>query len=180
MAILTAAVIVVGVLCLIDLLLTFGVIRRLREHEEMISKSGPAAMPPAIGLLPSEHAAEFTAVTAGGDLLNGAPGLRMAAFFSAMCPVCPERVEPFLGYLGGHQIAPHSVLAVVVAPGGDPPPYLDRLAAAARICLEQEDGELAKAFKVQGFPAFCLLDGDGAVVASGYDPANLPAPASGP
>jgi hypothetical protein len=177
MAILTAAVIVVGALCLLDLLLTFGVIRRLREHEEMISKSGPAAMPPTIGLRPSERAAGFTAVTTGGDLLTGAPGLRMAAFFSTMCSVCPERVEPFLAYLGGHQIAPHSVLAVAVTPGSDLPPYLDRLAAAAQICIEQEDGELAKAFKVQGFPAFCLLDGDGAVVASSYDPANLPAPA---
>jgi hypothetical protein len=176
MAILTAAVIVVGVLCLLDLLLTFGVIRRLREHEEMIGKSGPVTMPPAIGLLPSEHPAAFTAVTAGGDLLTGPSGLRIAAFFSTTCSVCPGRVEPFLGYLGRHQIAPHRALAVVVAPGGDPPPYLDRLAAAARICLEQEDGELAKAFKVQAFPAFCLLDGDGAVVASSYDPANLPVP----
>jgi hypothetical protein len=180
MAILTAAVIAVGVLCLLDLLMTFGVIRRLREHEEMISKSGHAAMPPTSGLLPSEHAAAFTAVTAAGDLLTGASGLRVAAFFSTMCSVCPERVEPFVSYLGGHQFAPDSVLAVVVAPGGDRPPYTERLATVARICFETEDGELAKAFKVQGFPAFCLLDGDGAVVASSYDPANLPAPAPVP
>jgi len=37
MAILSAAVVVVGLLCLTDLLLTFGVIRRLREHTEQLA-----------------------------------------------------------------------------------------------------------------------------------------------
>jgi len=37
MAILSAAIVVVGLLCLADLLLTFGVIRRLREHTEQLT-----------------------------------------------------------------------------------------------------------------------------------------------
>ena len=37
MAILGAAIVVMGLLCLIDLLLTFGVIRRLREHTEQLA-----------------------------------------------------------------------------------------------------------------------------------------------
>jgi len=37
MAILVAAIGLVGLLCLADLLLTFGVIRRLREHTEQLA-----------------------------------------------------------------------------------------------------------------------------------------------
>ena len=40
MPILIAAVVVVGGLCLLDLLLTFGVIRRLREHTSMLTGAG--------------------------------------------------------------------------------------------------------------------------------------------
>src|SRR5688500_14198594 len=36
MPILTAAVVLVGILCVIDLLLTFGIIRRLREQNETL------------------------------------------------------------------------------------------------------------------------------------------------
>ena len=174
MAYLAAAVVVVGVLCLLDLLLTFGVIRRLREHEEKINRSAPLAVPPPTGLTPAERVGAFTVVTTGGELVSGAAGLQGAAFFSTSCSVCPERVGPFAAYLAGHRVARDSVLAVVVGPGV--PPYLDRLAGVARVCVEQDDGEVGKAFKIQGFPAFCLLDADGTVVTSGYDPAMLPEP----
>jgi hypothetical protein len=47
MAFLAAELVIVGVLCVLNLLLTFGVIRRLREHEELISRSAHQVMPPA-------------------------------------------------------------------------------------------------------------------------------------
>ncbi len=175
MAFLAAAVGVIGALCLLDLLLTFGVIRRLREHTELLSRGG-AVTPPVVGLAAGEPVAAFSAVTTGGERLPGAGGLRVAGFFSSSCSACPERVSPFVDYLRSHQVAPDSVLSVVVAPSGEPPPYLDRLAEVSRVCIERVDGEVARAFKVAGFPAFCLLGADGAIVASGYDPAMLPEP----
>ena len=36
MSVLTAAVVVVGILCVLDLLLSFGIIRRLREQNEAL------------------------------------------------------------------------------------------------------------------------------------------------
>jgi hypothetical protein len=178
-AILGAAVGVVGVLCLLDLLLTFGVIRRLREHTEILSRSGPAA-PPVIGPAPGERVAVFSAVTTGGERLSGPGGLRVAAFFSSSCSACPERVGPFTDYLRAHQIARENVVSVVTGLGASPPPYVDRLAAVSLVCMEAEDGELARAFKVRGFPAFCVLDGAGAMLASGYEPAMLPEPLAAP
>ena len=177
MPMLIAAVAFVGGLCALDLLLTFGVIRRLREHANMIAESGGSSRP-GWGLDVGEFPAAFSALTTSGQPLGGATGLRAVAFFASWCPVCPERVGPFLDFLSGHALARDDVLAVVVDGDGDPPPYLARLAEVATICLEPSDGEIAQAFRLTGFPAFFLLDADGAVTASGYDPAQLPQPAA--
>lgn len=176
MPILIAAVAVVGVLCVLDLVLTFGVIRRLREHTSMLT--GGAA-PPAVGLAEGESPGAFEAVTVRGEAVSsGTAGLRMVAFFSSGCPACPGQVAPFMEYLGRHHISPDSVLAVVATDNGTPAPYLDRLAKVARTCVEPPDGDIARAFRLSGFPAFCLLDADGAVAVSGLEPAELPEPAT--
>jgi hypothetical protein len=172
-----AAVAVVGGLCLLDLLLTFGVIRRLREHTSMLTAAGGPADPP-LGLSAGEFPAAFSAVNADGEPVSGAAGLRLVAFFAAWCSVCPERVPPFMEYLASHHIARDSVLVVVADGDSAPPPYLAELAPVARICVEPGDGEIMRAFKVAGFPAFFLLDANGAVALSGYDPAALPEPAT--
>lgn len=174
MPVLIAALVVTALLCLIDLLLTFGVIRRLREHTALLSEAHGEDIP-VIGL-PSGQAAEpFTATTTDGALVSGPAGLHMVAFFSPRCSVCPKRVPAFTGYLRANQVRREDVL-VVVGESAEPVPYLDQLTAVARVCTESEGGPLGKAFGVAGYPAFCLLDADGAVLTSGFDPAELPAP----
>jgi len=172
-----AAVSVVGCLCLVDLLLTFGVIRRLREHTTMLTAQERLAEPP-LGVSAGELPAGFSAVTTDGEPVSGPAGLRMVAFLASWCSICPERVPSLVEYLGSHRVARDGVLAVVVDGDSEAPPYLAQLADVARVCVEPSDGEVGKAFKVAGFPAFFLLDADGAVMASGYDPAGLPVPAS--
>lgn len=176
MPILITAVVVVGCLCLLDLLLTFGVIRRLREHTSMLTGTG--SEPPPIGLATGGAPGTFSAVATSGEEVSGTAGLEMVAFFSSWCSICPERVPPFVEYLSRHHIGRNSVLAVVAADSGTTPPYLDRLAAAALVCVEPTGGEIATAFQVKGFPAFFLLDVDGVVAVNGYDPATLPEPAA--
>lgn len=178
MPILIAAVAVVGALCLLDLLLTFGVIRRLKEHSAMLAeRGGGMAGPDVIGLAEGESPAAFSATTLDGQLLDNSAPLRVAGFFSTRCSICPERVPPLMEYLAAHHVDRARTLAVVVGDEAQPPPYLESLAEFAQICMEQEDGEIAKAFKVAGYPAFCVLGADGTVLASGYDPAELPEPA---
>src|SRR5579863_5118363 len=63
MLVLTAAVIIVGILCLLDMLLTFGVIRRLREHSELLRTRQFGDETPVISLSAGQVPAEF-AVTA--------------------------------------------------------------------------------------------------------------------
>jgi len=175
MVVLAAAVALVGALCLLDLLLTFGVIRRLREQTDLLNgMRAPDA--PVIGVATGGSPDAFSAVALDGGPISGAAGLRMVAFFSSSCSICPERVEPFARYLADHHMAADVVLAVLVGPEGESPPYLDRVSEVARMMTEERDGEVARAFHVTGFPAFCLLDGFGAVLATGYDPATLPEP----
>jgi hypothetical protein len=174
MAILGAAIVVVGLLCLTDLLLTFGVIRRLREHTEQLTGfSGQDA--PVTDLADGEIPAPFTALSTGGEQLSGPAGLRLVAFFSAGCSACPERVPAFLDYLRANQIARDEVFVVITSAQPDPVSYAEQLAEVAPVGVEPLDGELAAAFKVRGFPSFFLLDGAGSVSAASHEPASLPA-----
>jgi hypothetical protein len=173
--VLVAAVALVGGLCLLDLLLTFGVIRRLREHAELISLGGVPDIP-VLGVTAGEQPAPFSATTTEGDLVSGPGGLTMVAFFSTTCSACPERVPPFVSYLSDHGIARDFALAVVLGPQDEPPAFATALAGVARVTTasELEDDPLTRAFKVVGYPAFCLLDDDGTVIATSHDPAALP------
>ncbi len=176
MPVLVAAVALTAALCLVNLLLTFGVIRRQREYVKLLNE--PKTLPEVTGLLPGETPGAFAAVSATGRQVRNATGVRVAAFFSTECSVCTKRVEPFISYVSARKISQDSVLAVIVgngAPdGGALTPYVDQLAAVATVCTEQHDGGVSTAFKITGFPAFCLLDDDGLLTASGYDPAMLP------
>lgn len=178
MPVVIAAVIVVGAVCLLDLLLTFGVIRRLREHTELLREHQMPSSRQVIGLSAGQVPKPFTVVTADGAALSGPAGLRLAGFFSASCSICPARVAPFIEYVRGNHIARDDVLVVLlVTDGNTPPRYMDELAEAAQVCVQPDDSGVATAFSVAGYPAFCLLDTDGVVVSAGYDPAALPSPA---
>jgi len=177
MVILGAAVALVGALCVLDLLLTFGVIRRLRQHTEIISGAGAAA-PAVVGLLPGEQVPAFTAITLDGEVVSSVSGVRAVGFFAAGCSACPGQVGPFTGYLTSNDIGTGGALSVIVAVDDELPAYTDRLRAAGPVCLVEAGSDLLSAFKVSGFPAFCVLDDAGVMVASGHDPAQLPAPAA--
>jgi hypothetical protein len=175
---LTAAVIIVGILCLLDMLLTFGVIRRLREHSDLLRTRQFGDEAPVISLSAGQVPAEFAVTADDGAAVTGPAGLQLAGFFSASCSVCPERVAPFIEYVSANRINRGNVLVTMLtADGAAVPPYLSQLAEVALVTVQPAGNLIAKAFGVAGFPAFCLLDADGAVVATGYDPAALPAPA---
>ena len=174
MPLLIGVVALVGALCLLNLLMMFGVLRRLREHTAML-QDGVAFSPPVIGLAEGQRPEPFTAVSTAGRQVSNATDLLLVAFFSTSCSICRDRVVPFTEYLAANGAEAGKVLAVVVQDGGTAPPYLHQLEEAAMVCTELEGAEIATAFKVSGFPAFCLLDADGTVAASGFDPAILPA-----
>lgn len=175
MTLLAAAVIIVGCLCLLDLLLTFGVLRRLREHAALLARLESAD--PLPGLAAGQRPATFSAVSASGRVVTGPVGLRVAAFFSSSCSVCPGKVTPFVEYVRSRHLDQDSVLAVVAADAGSAAPYVLDLAATAQVCVEPAGGDISRAFTINGFPAFFLLDPAGVIVAADFDPDSLPEPA---
>jgi hypothetical protein len=178
MPVLFAAVIIVGLLCLLDLVLTFGVIRRLREHTEYLQTRQLLDAPAVVNLRAGRVPEPFTTVAEDGAAITGPAGLRLAGFFSSTCPACPTRVGPFIEYVRANQIARDDVLAtLVVAADTPPPPYLPLLAEVARVTVQTDGSQVIKSFGVVGYPAFCLLDADGAMVASGFNLDTLPATA---
>jgi hypothetical protein len=175
MAVLIGAVVVVGALCLLDLLLTFGVIRRLREHTEMLARMQHGGTD-VIGLPAGKAPESFTATDNEGVAVRGPSGLSVVAFFSTTCSVCPKRAPAFTDYAREHLVGRHEVLAVVVGQATQSVPYLADLTEVARVCAEPPDGPIGRAFAVQGYPVFFALDAGGTVLWSGYDPSALPAP----
>lgn len=173
---LVAAVVFVGALCVLDLLLTFGVIRRLRAMPA--SQAHDHGLDVSVSTLePGQSAKPFTAETAmTGTTVSGPAGLRLVAFFATRCSLCPKRAPSFVSYVRANGLRSEDVLAIVTSVDGDlsDATYLDDVAAVARVCAEKPDGPVAAAFQVTGFPAFCLLEPDGTVRQTTYDPADLP------
>jgi AhpC/TSA family len=166
---LVGAVVIVGVLALLNLLLTFGVIRRLREHTERLSR--PAAGLPDLMVGVGESPGSFTARTTEGEQVSLealAGGEQLVGFFSPSCQPCKEVAPAFVARAaaGGQTRA----LAVVVGGPEEVGDLVTWFAPVARVVVEADvNGAVASAFRVNGFPALCLLDADGVVTASGHE-----------
>jgi hypothetical protein len=172
-SILTAAVVVVGALCLLDLLLTFGVIRRLQTHtghlDQLLKGSQSGGGFPPVGA-PID---EFAAVATDGEPVGLArlTDATVVAFFSPGCAPCREKLPVFVAEMprrGGRE----QILAVVSGPGGKsarPGEAIEMADALARVARVIVDGDqaVAKAFHMNAFPGFCVVDGTGTVLASG-------------
>lgn len=176
---LAAAVVLVGVIAVLDLLLTVGVVRRLREQAEVLRelRTTADADPVIEVILPAGRTvADFTAGTLSGRTLSreGLSTATLVGFFSPHCEPCREQVPRFLAYAAGFDGA------VVAVAAGDPTETADlvaELAGVAEVVVQDENGPLEKAFGVHGYPALCLLEPGGRVVASGYGLDSLPVPA---
>jgi hypothetical protein len=143
----------------------------------MLARNQPDALG-VIGLTAGEAPETFNAIDDEGAAVRGPSGLRVVAFFSTSCSICPKRAPAFVDYVRGHLVGRDEVLAVVVGQSTASVPYLAQLTDVARVCTESPDGPASHAFAVRGYPAFFALDAGGTVLWSGYDPAALPAPAA--
>lgn len=176
--VLISLVVLVGTIAILNLLLTVGVIRRLREHTEQLANRAAQGGPPMEMMAPAgEQVGEFAATTIDGepvsrDLLSGRT---LVAVFVPHCPACQERMPEFLSYAKDFPGGRGQVLAVL---GGEPAEvesYRSQLAPVARVVIEPDLGPVAGALRVSGYPTFGLLDAGGTVVASGPAVAQLPA-----
>lgn len=171
MAYLGAAVALVGVLCLLDLVLTVGVIRRLRQHTQLFDAQ-IAGGRPALRPRPGHRVGEFAAIDTHGrpvdqDLLG--PGT-LIGFFTTDCVPCKELLPRFVDYVAGLGLGlglgPEQVIAVLAAPEADAA-MVAQLGTVARVVVQASDGPMVRAFDLSGFPTLVRMGPDGLVDAAG-------------
>jgi len=152
---LISAVTLAIVLGLLNLLLTVGVIRRLRETATADGAHDRRDIL-GVGRTPSDFAATDTdgRPLSRGDLT----GTVLVGFFSTTCSACVDELPLFVTRAGDHPGGRDQVLAVV---DGDPSAVggmVSQLTGVARVVAEDAPGPVATAFQVEAFPSWCLLD----------------------
>jgi hypothetical protein len=174
MTYLAAAVVLVGAVSAVNLVLVLAVVRRLREAPGPAQSRGPAprpVLPPGARPGPSQTVTD-DGEPVGSESLAGC----LVGFFTPQCSLCHERLPEFVAYAHRVGLRRAAVLAVLVGEPEQTTALWDNLAPIARIVHEPHGGgPLYRAFAVTGLPAFCLLDTDGVIVASGTDLAAFPA-----
>lgn len=174
---LVAAVVIVGLLCLLDLVLTFGVIRRLREHTALLAAQ--PSQPPDLIRGAGETVGSFTATTVTGaalshtDLADGT----LVGFFSPGCSACEADLPRFVEVAGAHPGGPGRVLVAVIGTG-DGGKYVDALQPVATVVTVPHGHDLETAFRVRGYPSFARI-GELQVIEAGGSLADI-APARVP
>jgi hypothetical protein len=177
MPVLVAAVVAVGMLGLVNLLFCLGVIRRLREHTEILDKLGsrPAGAAPRAAMLEAGRmVAEFDARTVDGERVSrdGLAGTTLVGAFAPGCPACEARLGQFIDLAARHPGGRSRSLAIVAGPEDGAAWYVERLRASVRVIREPAGGPVARAFAVGGFPAFALVH-EHRVRASGFEVTEL-------
>lgn len=169
---LTIAMVLIGLIASANLLLTFGVIRRLREHTTEISslRRQGSDLGNDVAAPAGTAVARFTATDDEGRSVGAEipTGRWLVGFFSPDCTPCKERLPEFVRYASQRQGGREGVLAVVVASPAESAEVAGQLRPVARVVVESEEGAIQQAFGVKGFPAFVLIE-DGHVVASGFN-----------
>ncbi|GAA2454810.1 TlpA disulfide reductase family protein [Streptomyces macrosporus] len=150
MPVLITIVAVVGVLGVLNLVLALGMIRRLKEHTEVLSNlSGRGSL--ALG----EEVGAFTSTTVDGESVTreALAGDTLVGFFSPSCAPCREQLPKFVAYARQMPGGRGRVLAAVVGQGPDAEKMLAELGEVARVVAEKPGGgALSAAFQAIAFP----------------------------
>lgn len=181
MRFLIALVVLLAALGVLNLLLTFGLVRRLREHTKLLNTLyefvGVEAGidPERAGIVPGETVGEFQTTTVDGEPVGRddlAPAT-VVAFLAATCDSCHEQLPDLLTY--ARERGRQRVLAVVDGAGGDPTDLVERLNAAVRVVLADPESSIGSAFRIRSFPRFFVLGADGTLAAVARTVSRLPA-----
>lgn len=165
MSYLAAAVVLVGLLCVLNLFLTLGLIRRLREQRA----AQPQSATPPTALKPGSPIGDFATTTIDGEPVSRQNLVGLVGFFSAGCTPCHDLAPRFAEHAAG---APRQDVLAVVA--GDDPELVAALSPAARVVTEDFDGVVTTAFQNAWTPALYLVDAGHRVVATGGRLEDLP------
>jgi hypothetical protein len=166
--VLTAAVVVLAAITVLNLAVTLAVVRRLRE----MPAAAPANPGAVGGPAPGEVAPEFSAVTVDGTGIEG-PALRrrttLVGFFNTSCESCGEAAPDFAAAAADLNRAGMAALAIVeIVDGDDPTEFTARLGPDATVVVEPGPGDVLKRYLPKGTPAFYLVNAEGVVISRAF------------
>lgn len=180
---LTAAVVLLGIICAMNLLLVVALARRVRESSGGAGPGiRPGFSPAAYRMPPGTRPGPFHAYTAGGAevSLHSLRGSRaLVGFFAAGCEPCHEQLPAFAELAETIPGGLSQVLAVVSGRQDKVPELTAMLDGVASVVIEEAKpgtlGPVAHAFQAYGRPSYYLLDSSGTVTASAPTVAQLTA-----
>ncbi|GAA2334722.1 hypothetical protein OKJ48_10630 [Streptomyces kunmingensis] len=150
MPFLFAGLLLVGTLCVLNLLLTLGAIKRLRDQQDLLTEIGSGAPGLALG----EEIEEFATLAIGGEIVgrDHITDDTLGGFFSPTCGPCRRELPRFVEYAGALPGGRGGVLAVVVGTEETAAPFVQALAPVARVVVEEPGGEVGAAFRTAAYP----------------------------
>ncbi|WP_203918700.1 TlpA disulfide reductase family protein [Rugosimonospora africana] len=149
-----------------NLVLSVGVIKRLREHTALLSATGVPSQP---ALTIGDAVDAFATTTVNGESVSyeDVTAETLVGFFTPGCGPCEKRLPEFVAYARTLPGGRDRVLATVVA--SDPAEaagYVAELGQVARVVLEDSTGVATRAFRVSAYPTVLMVapDPDGRVL----------------
>ncbi|MBT2500068.1 redoxin family protein [Agromyces sp. ISL-38] len=168
------------ILLLLNLLLTYGVVRRLREHGTRLSKveaggngGGADSLGPA-SPAPGTSVPSFEAAAVDGSVVSSATtsqGEKYMGFFSPTCAPCRERLPEFISF--AQRRSPDDVV-VIIQDGDGASEMAAAATGVARVIIDDgPGGQLIESFQVDRFPTLIALQ-DGVVTTNTSIMGGLP------
>ncbi|ADB34987.1 hypothetical protein Kfla_5984 [Kribbella flavida DSM 17836] len=156
----TAGVVaVVLVVTAVNLLITFAVLRRLREHDQRLTQlegRGGSHLDVLIGREPAPFAVHGID---GARVGHDGAAASLIGFFSVGCSACHDQAGPFRQAVEEGRFAGHDVLVVVDGPPGGDPDLVGQLSGLGVVVEGEQAQTVAAAYGVIAFPAFLTTVG---------------------
>jgi hypothetical protein len=166
-----------GLVGVLNLLLTAGVIRRLRAYDSLpAGRSDPGRWrvvhtPPRMMRAAGERVGAFHGHTVRGEPIGEeffARSTTLVGAFTAGCRACEERLPEFAEFAAAFPGGDTQVLALLVGDAGDLADKVRLLEPVATVVVEPDrGGPVGEALGVRAYPALALVDPGGVVRASG-------------
>ncbi|MFZ4296706.1 TlpA family protein disulfide reductase [Streptomyces cinereoruber] len=175
MTVLGSAVALLGALLVVNLIVTYGIIRKLAT----LGPSRPAGPIDAgsVGATAGPFTVRATddGVLAREDLPDGT----LVGFFSPGCEPCTELLPRFSSAVRRLRLPRARVLAVVAPGPGEQRTYTEELDGLARVVTGDQAEAVVAAFGVTGYPVVCRVASDGTVTVVDRDLRDLEALVAG-
>ncbi|MFD9718926.1 TlpA family protein disulfide reductase [Streptomyces sp. NPDC059076] len=165
MAFVIAGLVLVGALCLVNLLLLTGIRRKLRGRGGQ--PSGPKPGRP----MPDFSATTLSGRTIGRADLLGRPAV--LAFLSTTCPMCPTLVPHLVEHARSTGLTADRMVVVISGDDSAAEALAEPLAGVASVVVEPSPGELTGVFRVSTTPTTVLVDAAGKVARTETGPRPL-------